>query len=116
MNTDTQINAQMPVSTILDMAESKLSSAQTSLTKARTFMGDILEEHFEKYEFPTQRDISTLTFMWYSLTHYINYAKAVVDYIDNAASMIEDIYHFVDNARDWVKSMGDTLSGGVDRE
>ena len=116
MNMNTQINVQMPVSTVLDRAEAKLTSAQTNLTKARTFMSDILEEHFEKYEFPTQRDTSTLTFIWYSLVHYVNYAKAVADYIDNAASIIEYACHSVGDAREWVKSMGDTLSGGVSNE
>lgn len=37
MNTNMQINVQMPVSTVLDRAEAKLTSAQTNLTKARTF-------------------------------------------------------------------------------
>ena len=112
----TQTNVEPALSVRLNRLRDELTETQINLTKARTFLADMLDDFFEKYECPTKQNLDTLTFMYYGVVHYANYARAVGDYIDNAADTLEGIYKSAGDIQEWVKSMGDTLSGGVGDE
>ena len=112
----TQTNAKPALSVRLNRMRDELTEAQMKLTRARIFLADMLEDFFEKYECPIKQNTDTLTFMYYGVVHYANYARTVSDYIDNATDTLEGIYELAGDIQEWIKAMGDTLSGGVGDE
>lgn len=112
----TQTNVGPALSVRLNRMRDELTETQMKLTRARTFLTDMLEDFFEKYECPTKQSTETLTLIYYGVVHYANYARTVSDYIDNTADMLEGIYEAVGDIQEWIKAMGDTLSGGVGDE
>lgn len=76
----------------LNKAMADISDIQVKLEKPTTFLYDTLSGFFDKYENAEQKDMDTLTFMWYAAQSYKVYIESTLEYILSVSAKLDSVH------------------------